>query len=191
MHTCARTRLAAAAAILCTMLFASGAFAASVLALDTKAHLEQSDVVVLGTVGASSQTIDPEHGTPLTDTVIHIDRVLAGTHDSSALSVRQMKGFVGDQEMYIPGDGHLRPGGTVVLFLMKRGNVFILTVLGQSVWDVKGTGADAGVEQQLADLALFTRDEETGAIVPLDKVMEQPRTLGALEAELAAAGKGR
>ncbi|MCO4773009.1 MAG: hypothetical protein KDA24_23450 [Deltaproteobacteria bacterium] len=187
-----RTRLVftASAVLLLTLLLAAPAWSASVLALDTRAHLADSTAVVEGVVGGTSQGIDSEYGTPYTDTTVSIDRVLWGTAPKGSLAVRQMKGTVDDRTMFIPGDGDLRPGMRVVLFLMDKGGFYVLNTLGQSVFEVHGSGPTARLHQQLGDLAMFTRDER-GAVVPLDEPIPAPATLGALVAEIDAVKEER
>jgi|GEM_PF-1677174 len=158
--------------------------ATSVLHVDVATHLLDSSAVVQGVVGASKQSQDPETGRPFVDTAVRVTELLWGSAPA-VLSVRQHKGTVGDMHFGIPGDGDLKEGQRVVLFVNEAGGAFWLAALGQSVFDVRGTGPDAGLSQQVGGLTFFTRDE-TGAVVPLGAPRKGPATLGALKEALAA-----
>ena len=176
----ARMKIVGWAALLCTLLAVSPAWATSVLRVDVPTHLLDSTAVIHGVVGTSSQGQE-DSGRPFTDTTVTVERVLWGTAPAT-LSVRQPKGTVGDMHFGISGDGALRPGQEVVLFVAEGPGYFVLAALAQSVFEVQGSGPTA----KLNGLVFFTRDEN-GAIVPLQEPRPGPATLGALEAALKAA----
>jgi hypothetical protein len=176
-------------ALLCALLAATPAWATSVLRVDVRTHLLDATAVIEGVVGESRQGLDESTGRPFTDTAVAVSRVLWGTAQDS-ITVRQPKGTVGDLHFGISGDGELRAGQRVVLFVAKGPGFHVLAALAQSVFEVHGSGDGATLSQQLDGLAFFTRDER-GAIVPLETPVPGPATLGALKAELQAASEGR
>jgi hypothetical protein len=184
-----RSKLAASVAFLCTLLLTSSAFATSVLKVDVSTHLLDSTAVVQGVVGEAVQGQEAEGGRPYTDTRIRVDRVLWGSAPAE-ISIRQPKGTIGDTHFGISGDGDLRSGDKVVIFVSQGSGFHVLAALGQSVYRVKGSGPEASIEQQLDGLVFFTRDEH-GAIVPLEKLTPGPKTVAAMEAALKAATEGR
>jgi hypothetical protein len=182
-------KFAASVAVFCTLLFASSALATSVLKVDVSTHLLDSTAVIHGVVGEASQGLDVEGGRPYTETRVRVDRVLWGSAPAEIV-VRQPKGTVGDTHFGISGDGDLRSGETVVLFVSEVSGAYVLAALGQSVYQVKGSGPQATIEQQLGGLVFFTRDER-GAIVPLEKMTPGPKTVAEMEAALKAETEGR
>jgi len=171
------------------LMIAAPAQATTVLWFDMASHVADSTAVVEATVGSSHQLVDPDLGKPFTYTTVVIEEVLHGRAPAT-VQVRQMRGVIDGVAHLVPGDGRLREGGRVVLFLtLHADGHWYLTALAQSVWEVKGTSADPSVARDLRDLALMERDAEGRIVTAAEQV--DPARLSELKDAIAAAGRGR
>ena len=164
------------------------AMATSVLQVTLLQHLQDSEAVVEVRVLGSEIVTDDVSGRPVTDTTVEVQQILWGDTEPT-LAVRQLKSNLADYSYGIAGDGQLSEGTHLILFLHRDAGRWYLANLGQSVFEVKGDGPKAALEQQLDGLIFFERDER-GAIQP-----SQPRstswTLSGLEAAIRSVKEAR
>ncbi len=126
--------LASILTALLALLAAPGAHATSVVLLDLETHLSESSAVVEAIVGSQETSINFESNKPVTDTTLQIVDVVYGDAPSE-VSVRQLKGKVGNIELHFPGAGDLVPGSRVLAFLVHAEGHWWLTALAQSVFE--------------------------------------------------------
>ena len=158
--------------------------ATSVVLLDLDTHLTESTAVIEAVVGTAESTLDLDTNRPVTDTPLRVTGVLFGSAPS-AVTVRQLKGKVGNIELHFPGAGVLKEGSRVVVFLVQAEGRWWLTALAQSVYEVQGEGSAALAVRQLDQLHLFLRDPDLG-VLPLGDIDEQPMTVNALRNTIRA-----
>jgi len=171
------------------VLAAAPALATSVVLLDLETHLSESTAVVEAVVETKEMLLDERTQRPVTDVAVRVTEVVHG--DAPArLTVRQLKGKVGDVELYFAGAGDFVPGARVLLFLTKAEGRWWLTALAQSLFEVSGEGEDALAVRHLDQLHLFFRDPDLG-VFPLEGHEEAPAKLSALKARVRATSKGK
>ncbi|MBW1878446.1 MAG: hypothetical protein JRJ84_08800, partial [Deltaproteobacteria bacterium] len=100
------------------VLWSPPSHAATVLQLDLEAHLQASTAVVEGRVVGATQHFGEPGTRPYTSTEIQVDQVLYGTAPD-VLAVRQAGGTYDGVTSRIVGDGSLKQGERVVLFLRE------------------------------------------------------------------------
>lgn len=181
--------LASILTALLALLAAPGAHATSVVLLDLETHLSESSAVVEATVGSQETSIDFESNKPVTDTTLQVVDVVYGDAPSE-LSVRQLKGKVGNIELHFPGAGDLVPGSRILVFLVHAEGHWWLTALAQSVFEVSGKGEDALAVRSLDELHLFIRDPDLG-VLPIGPLKESPTKLEDLKTRVRVIGGGR
>jgi hypothetical protein len=164
------------------LLACTSAFATSVVLLDLETHLSESTAVVEAVVGSSRTSLDPRTERPVTDVSLDVTSVLYGSAPI-ALTIRQLKGRVGDTELHFPGAGHLVEGTRVLLFVVHAEGHWWLTALAQSVYEVSGQGKDALAVRHLDELHLFYRDPDLG-VLPIGPLEEPPTRLTALRTRI-------
>jgi hypothetical protein len=105
--------------------------ATSALRLDDLEQARVSTAVVVATVGVSEPGVHAVWNRPTTLTTVRIEEVLHGRAPAT-VKIEQLKTDAGGIHGTIPGDAELREGERCVLFLLREGDGWYLTALGQS-----------------------------------------------------------
>ncbi len=166
----------------CLVLVPTSASATIARALGLTELVQLSDVVIEGRVATRSLSTHPANGRAFRVSLIHVDAVHHG-RAPNAIAVWQ----IGDgTTSRVVGDPLLEPGERVVVFARRDGGLYYLTALAQSVWYVRGSGADPVVEQRLDEISLV-QTGPGGQLLPAAPAASS--TLSALRAAIAAAGR--
>ncbi|MFT3708714.1 MAG: hypothetical protein QM817_13770 [Archangium sp.] len=153
----------------CAALFASAAFATTLLALDVQGLTKNSHAVVRGTVKSVSSRWTKDGGRIMTDAVIEVSETWKGAAVKQ-VTVMQPGGEVGDVGQLVHGTVKFKAGEEVVVFLEARGDDhFLLTGMVQGRFKV---------ERSSDGKAVFARQELDGEALFLDTTTRQPVSPG-------------
>ncbi len=152
--------------------------------LDVADLVEESEVIVLGTVVGQKTLIDPVREQVVTRTTIRAKKTYFGP-DSKEFTFQQWGGEWEGMLHKIPGDPTFTKGEEVVLFLNEGKGQYAglyLTAMGQSKWMVQRDGEKPLIFRDLTDLGLVF-DESA---IDIEHKHREDDSLESFEAKLEA-----
>ncbi len=127
--------------LLCGLMSSSIALATTIRKLDFSELVDESEVVVYGTVLDTRSYLMPSRGWVFTDTRIEVLHAIKG-HVGSVVTVTELGGVFGDIEMVVPGTARFDPGEQVVVFLKNVGGKWRTAGLIQGKFPVVDEGGE-------------------------------------------------
>ena len=181
-----RSRLALVT-LLCATLWALPASAATIEARSVAEMTEASAAVVQAKV--ESSTVERGEMGLVTRHQLTVESWWTGAGPSS-ITVSQVGGRQGDRIEKIHGDMELEPGDRIVIFLAQGPDSYWGFLLGWSVFHIDGTGSDAAIHRDAADLGLMRRNK-AGLLVKVEPgQLAIPDTLSQLKQAVDAVKGG-
>lgn len=166
------------------------AHATTMLLMSLEDQVAEATAVFEGEVLSAAATWDATRGRPHLDTVVRVDRVLAGTAPAT-VQIRQVKGSIQGREVRIAGDGELTPGERVVVLAHRAGDGrWYLVAMAQSVFHVLGDGPEAPVRRDLGGVFLHELSPKGGTVPISSSPLAGVDDLTALRAAIAHASEG-
>jgi len=177
-------RSLAAPLALATALSSGAAFEAHatvVVPLTLEAMTERADVVCVGVVMAQRAAWNDDRTRIHTTTEVRVERTLKGKRaPGEVITVRQLGGVVDGVSQVVPGNAHLTPGETTVLFLDADEALPFHYVVGmaQGKFTVQPAPEGLRATRDVSDLAFMA---SPGAAQPPAPPANLPARLEALE----------
>lgn len=127
--------------LLCGLMLSSITMATSIRKLDFSQLVDESEVVVYGSVLDTRSYLMPSRGWVLTDTRIEVWNAVKG-QVGSEVTVTELGGEVGDLGMAVPGTARFERGEQVVVFLKNVGGKWRTVGLIQGKFPVVDEGGE-------------------------------------------------
>ena len=146
------------------------AFATTMFFVDDVTQAQQSDAVVIATIGAAQTKSTPK--SIITETQITVEEVLTGAAPAT-LHIIQTGGTHEGKTLFFPGDARLVEGQKVVLFLNEENGEWFLTALEQSKYDLEKHPRLGWIMKRQIKEGLVVRDAN-GRLVPYKPTQKKP-----------------
>ena len=157
---------------LLSLMFTSPSHATSMYFVSNLQQAQQSDAVVIATIGDASSAPHPTYNTVMTETSIVVDEVLVGDAPKE-LTIRQIGGTLNGKTLHVPGDARLQKGSKVVLFLNAQDEIWYLTAMEQSKYDLSFHPKLGWIMKRNLPEGLWTRNAE-GVLTPYKPKKQKP-----------------